>query len=103
MDIPTLQIAVLLRSCLIGIAGVFFFASCDTATKPNDAADRHTEYKVIEMNIDDTGKFSSRKMIDFEKQCSELVADGWIPAGGITIEEAEEARSLRTCTQAFYR
>ena len=82
------------------------FISCDSTenTDGGGEADRvFSEYKIFEMKQKGPGEINYGLHLDFESGCANLLKDGWIPAGGVSIERNPQNGDPMSYTQAFYR
>jgi hypothetical protein len=93
------------KTTVIGVCmAILACASCERTGDPAKATrpkQIYSDYKIVDMSIPNYSEKESIK--EFEKACSDLIRDGWTPAGGVNATATDPHLSIRKFSQAFYR
>jgi len=90
-------------------ASTLLFVSCDSRTAQSASGEANhqeiSEYKIVRMYQKDDKTWVGSLEAEFQIACGELLKEGWLPAGNVTIhyKDADSWRTPMAFTQAFYR
>lgn len=93
----------------LAAAVTLLFVSCDSRTGQSASGEpdqqKFSDYKIVRMHQKDDKTWVGSLEAEFQTACGELLKEGWLPAGNVTIhyKDADSWRTPMAFTQAFYR